>query len=446
MHGATRETVAHAVPETAGGRSDAGARSREGVGDRLAALIVAGPLLLTTFGAKLGAPAGPSDIPLSFYGILALLALGLATRRLLVDPERLVVFSIMLGGLGLLQILRPGPWSAPSLMMMAALYACYVVGARPGSLDAARSLRLFLDVTAIIALAGIAQFFLQFVIGPRLAFPVDYLLPDALLVDGYMNLNVLHYGSSTHKANGVFLLEASFFSQLLAMAVLAELLTHNRLHRLATYGIGMMVAYSGTGILILLATLPVLVITRRRGDMVLLGLAALLVAALLYEPLNLDLFVERASEFGSTRSSGFERFVGAAYFFDQFLWTDPWRALFGVGAGMMKAFEARANLPVHESALTKIVFEYGLVGAVLNIGFLLFCLWRSAAPPVLKLGAAVMFFMAGIYTPSSHGIALSLMIWPDRGAPLPAMERPLPRLLARLGLPAPARLRPPVSP
>lgn len=426
-----------------GSHADPGARGAKAAA-RLTAAVVFGPLLLTTFGAKLGAPAGPSDIPLSFYGILALLGLGLASRRLFVDADRLLALALMLGALGAMQILRPGPWSASSLLMMGALYACYVVGARDTACDARRCLELFLNVAAVIAAAGILQFFAQFVIGPRLAFPVDYLLPDALLVDGYMNLNVLHYGSSTHKANGVFLLEASFFSQLLAMAVLAELVSHNRLHRLALYGLGMMVAYSGTGILILLATLPLLVITQRRGDLLLLGLAGLMLAGLFYEQLNLDLFVRRATEFSSTQSSGFERFVGAAFFFDQFLWTDPWRALFGVGAGMMKAYEARAHLPVHESALTKIVFEYGLVGALANIGFLFFCLARSSAPAILKLGVAVMFFMAGIYTPSSHGIALTLMIWPAPARePLP-IHRPLPHLLRRLGLaravqPSPAR-------
>ncbi|MEZ5659032.1 MAG: hypothetical protein R3E83_11035 [Burkholderiaceae bacterium] len=410
------------------------AQSRPAGADWLGALIVFGPLLLTTFGAKLAAPAGPPDIPLSFYGILALFALGLATRRLVVDTDRLLVFSLMLAVLGALQVLRPGPWSAPSLLMMATLYACYVVGMPAGAFDQQRALRLFLNVTSVIAIAGILQFFAQFVIGPQLAFPVDYLLPDRLLVDGYMNLNVLSYGSSTHKANGVFLLEASFFSQLLAMAVLAELVSHNRLHRLAIYAMGMMVAYSGTGILILLATLPVLALTQRRGDMVLLGVIGLLTAIVLYEPLNLELFVKRATEFKSTQSSGFERFVGAAYFFDQFLWTDTARSLFGVGAGMMKAFEGRAHLPVHESALTKIIFEYGLIGALLNIGFLFFCLARTHAPPVLKLGVAVMFFMAGIYTPSSHGIALSLMFWPSPGGEPLRLRRPLPELMMRLGL------------
>ncbi len=152
-------------------------------------------------------------------------------------------------------------------------------------------------------------------------------------------------------------------------------------------------------------------------------------AALLYEALNLEIFVKRATEFGHPQSSGFMRFVGAYYMFDQFLWVDQWRSLFGYGAGIFKEFEVRSDLPVHESALTKIVFEFGLVGALLNIGFLFFCVARSSAPGVLKLGVAVMFFMAGIYTPSSHGIALTIMMWPS---PAPEPLRPVARSTAVL--------------
>lgn len=376
-------------------------------------VLAFGPLILTTYFAKIGVPFGPPEVPASLYLILVLLVLGVATSRLTIDLQRLGMFVVAMSFLGVVMILRGDEWSVGSYLMMAALYATYTVSLTDPRYDVRRGIEFFLNVSLIIAIAGIAQFFLQFVIGPKLAFPIDYLLPKSFLVEGYMNLNVLSYGSTTHKPNGVFLLEASFFSQLLAIAVIAELLTRNRMHRLLIYVSGMIVSYSGTGIIVLLVVMPFLVIKKKRWDLVIIALGGLVALALLYDVLNLDIFTKRATEFGATKSSGFMRFTGAYYMFDQFLFIDQWRTLFGYGAGLFKEYEVRTNLPVHESALTKIVFEFGVIGAIVNIGFLVFCLTRSSAPGLLKLGVAVMFFMAGIYTPSSHGIALVTLMWPS---------------------------------
>lgn len=392
-------------------------------------LIVFGPLILTTYFAKVGMPVGPRAVPASLYGILVLLAIGVATSRLVIDLKRLGAFILVMSFLGGVMVFRGDEWSLTSFLMMASLYATYTVSVTHPAYNVKRGIEFFLNVAAIIAVGGIAQFFLQFVIGPRLAFPVDYLLPAGFLVEDYMNLNVLHYGSTIHKPNGIFLLEASFFSQLLAIAVLAELLTSNRMRYLILFMIGMVVSYSGTGIIVLAVTMPFLVMTQKRWDLILLALGGLVAAALLYETLNLEIFVKRATEFSNPQSSGFMRFTSAYYMFDQFLWIDQWRSLFGYGAGVFKEFDVRSDLRVHESALTKIVFEFGLIGALLNIGFLFFCVIRSSAPGILKLGVAVMFFMAGIYTPSSHGIALTIMMWPS---PSPEPLRPVARSTAVL--------------
>lgn len=402
--------------------------SRTAKPDWLLPLLAFGPLILTTYFAKIGTPVGPTSVPISLYGILLLLALGIVTSRLVIDLKRLAAFIIVMSFLGSVMVLRGDEWSLTSFLMMACLYATYTVSLKSPAYNVKRGLEFFLNVAAIIAIGGIAQFFLQFVIGPQLAFPIDYYMAD-LLVEDYMNLNVLYYGSTVHKPNGIFLLEASFFSQLLAIAVLAELLSSNRLPRLMLYLTGMVVSYSGTGIIILAVTMPLLIIAKKRWDLMLMALAALILAGVLFETLNLEIFLERATEFDNPTSSGFMRFVGAYYMFDQFLWVDQMRALLGYGAGVFKDFEVRTDLPVHESALTKIVFEFGLIGAVLNIGFLVFCLAYSTAPGILKIGVGVMFFMAGIYTPSSHGIALTIMMWPS---PAPEPIEPVERSTAVL--------------
>ncbi len=129
--------------------------------------------------------------------------------------------------------------------------------------------------------------------------------------------------------------------------------------------------------------------------------------------------LSRVGEFGATHSSGYSRFVGGFYLFDQFLWHDPWRALFGYGAGSFISYSVRAHFGADEMALSKIVLEFGLVGATAYFGFLFCCLFYSPAPRVLKLAVGITYFLNGIYTPFSHGLALSLLLW----QPAPDAER-----------------------
>jgi hypothetical protein len=67
-------------------------------------------------------------------------------------------------------------------------------------------------------------------------------------------------------------------------------------------------------------------------------------------------------------------------------------------------------------ALFKIVFEFGLVGAVAYFGFLFACLYYSPAPRLLTLAVGITYFLSGIYTPFAHGLALSLLLWNSANA------------------------------
>ena len=71
-------------------------------------------------------------------------------------------------------------------------------------------------------------------------------------------------------------------------------------------------------------------------------------------------------------------------------------------------------------ALFKIVFEFGLVGAVAYFGFLFCCLLYSPAPRLLTLAVGITYLLDGIYTPFAHGLALSLLLW---NSPMPLGRR-----------------------
>jgi hypothetical protein len=372
------------------------------------------PIVATTILAKLTIPGGPANFEGSWLLIFGAVLLGLTAARMRLDPSRLALFLLTIAGTGALQLFRGDAYSLPSFVLMVAVYFCYVVGVPRGADSAARALAFFGDLATALAVLGIAQFALQFAIGPDLVFPIENLLPKAIVVTGYNMQVPLAYGSAVYKANGVFLLEPSFFSQVLAMAVIVELIGRSRWQRLAIYAAGLVVSYSGTGLIVLACTLPLLMIRRGRWNVLMLAIALACVALVFAEPLKLDLFLNRATEFGDTRSSGFERFIGPFYVLEKFQWGDPLRAAFGLGAGTFKAYAARADFPAAEMAFHKIVFEFGLVGALVNFGFMGFCVVRSRAPIELRLAAIVMFLMNGIYTAVPHGLALGLLIWPSQ--------------------------------
>ena len=162
-------------------------------------------------------------------------------------------------------------------------------------------------------------------------------------------------------------------------------------------------------------------VIKRRIDILVYGLVALLAAYLLFNTLGLDLFVNRISELGDSSSSGFARFVGGFYLFNQYLWPDTANALFGMGAGAMDRFADQAHFAVAAVTWVKVLFEYGLVGAAAYFAFQYFCLFNNRGPLVVKLAAAVMLQLNGSLVPFAHALVFALLIWP------PAGEMPQPR-------------------
>jgi hypothetical protein len=264
-----------------------------------------------------------------------------------------------------------------------------------------------------MALCGLAQFFLQSIIDHRFLFPIENFVPKQFVVQKFNEEGVLSFGSEIYRPNGIFLLEPSFLGQLLGTAIVIEFCMLNRWRRLLIYGLALLAAHSGTGLLIIAVCIPLFVIRRRRWDLLLL-MAVMSLAILAFgDHFHLDNLFSRATEFNSTQSSGFARFVGGFYLFNQYLWDDPWRTLFGFGAGAFKTYQVRAHYPVAEQTLFKIIFEFGIVGALMYFSFLWYCLVSSTMPILIKVAVGMGFFLNGVYGPFQHGLVLSLLVWPS---------------------------------
>ena len=114
-------------------------------------------------------------------------------------------------------------------------------------------------------------------------------------------------------------------------------------------------------------------------------------------------------------ADAFARFIGGFYLFDQFLWDDPWRTLFGFGAGSFSEYASRAHYSVAEMPLFKMVLEFGLVGALLYFLVLGYFLFSSPASKILSLAVAIAFVLNGIYAVFAQALALGLLVWPYVG-------------------------------
>lgn len=375
-------------------------------------MIVFTPIVGTTLLAKFGLPplaAGGIGIlyPLTF----AMLAYGFLSGQLQFEPRRLAFYFTMLATLGLMQVMRTDSFSTSSFLMMTALTSTYVFTTRTTAVTTADALRFFCNLTLVVALLGVGQFAIQFAGNEMLTFPIETFVPEAFQTKGYNNITPLYYGSPLYRSTAFVMLEPSVFSQICAIGFIAELIGRSRYMRLAIYAVALIVAYSGTGLMILAVSLPILVIMHRRWELIGRGLFLLILIVALAEPLNLTVITNRVDEFQHSGSSGFMRFVGWQDLFSDRLWPSATAALFGHGAG---AFEgASVGYTAAQMAFTKIVFEFGVLGALVYFSYMFFCIYSNGAPRILHIAITVCTFMNGAYSPTLTGLLLSVLLWPN---------------------------------
>lgn len=379
------------------------------------------PLISSTVISKLSVPQIASmGLSIGIPITILVTFLGLLCGAFVVDIKRLALYVALVASACLSQALAAGVFSITSVAFLIGLFYPVAFGLKesargeaPVSTDDV--LRVFSRFAQIVAVLGIVQYFAQYVIGPKFAYPIEFNTPSGFLILTYNYLNVLFYGSHIYKSNGVFFLEPSFFSQFIAMAFLLELTLWNRKTRLALYLVTLAVTYSGTGIVMLGAGLVTYVFVSRKWSVAMGAVVVVAVVFLFAEPLGLGAFVTRATEFQSTGSSGFERFVAWTYIFADSWWTgDLATALFGKGAGTFALYSNSALYHAAEISFSKMFFEFGFVGGGLYFAMLFYVIFKAPVPLAFKVAMAVSLFLNQAYSMQIVGILLTVFIWPVR--------------------------------
>lgn len=387
----------------------------DAAGDPVARALVVGALGSALFLQKLAIPGTGGGLPLNLPVVLGFVGLGLAFGRLVVLPAVLLALAPVAGVLILVSGLSGAPtFSLNALALVLALLVPYALAFRPGLVGGAFAGRVLVRFALVFAVMGIVQFLAQFVVGAERAFWLDMNLPPDLLLAGFNNLNELSFESGIYKANGVFLLEASFLNQLLCLAILIELVTSRRASRLALLAAGVLVTYSGTGVMMLAVVAPFYLVRHRHYGLALGGALLVAAVALFGESLGFGALLDRAGEFGSDQSSAFARFLSIFYLLGQFVWSDPVAILVGRGPGTVHEYFDFVTYSAFDPSWGKLAYEYGLAGLAAYATFLIGLVARARGSGELKTALLFQFFFLGGYVATTpvHIEIWLLLTWP----------------------------------
>lgn len=349
-------------------------------------------LVATTLFARFGINFGNYSLDLALVALYILLAAVLYSGRSTIDESMALLYVAAMGVAALSFIVNDGlssvARSSPnSLLLLAAMYFPFVFtfpAQGPQWPEHQKILRTFSNIALICAFAGIAQFYLQFVVKQPWLFDFTPWIPDVLR--GPSGYNTVIEVGNLHKSNGFFLREPSSFSYVAALAIIIELNSTRRWWRIVTFGLALLLTYSGTGVLALVIGL--IFPFNRKSILRLVGLGAVgfLLLGVLGDALNLSFTANRVTEIDSDRSSAYIRYIAPMRVVLGSIDSDPWNVLLGHGPGSIQ--RTAQGFQFFDPTWAKLIFEYGIAGGGIFTAMILYALHRSPTQFQIK---AVLF-------------------------------------------------------
>ncbi len=365
---------------------------------RFTALLVLSAMLsqrfCVTFGTSYLSLEGPIGFALAGYGLLK--------GTLALHPTRLAIFAALVGCVllgGSVRAAVPPSYGSMASWPSAGQFLTFtafgvLVFAR--SVDEAAFFRVVNAAFVFIGLCGIAQFLLQFA-GLGL-FSFDDFVPRQFLFQGW-NTAIPIGTSGYFKSNGFFLVEPSVFSQVMALAIIVEILLFRRIAFMVVFCAGLMMSTSGTGWLMLLSfVLTASFSLGGRGVRLSLATVAAGVLALLgfasMFPAGFEVFMSRTDEVYTIGSSGHDRFVTPWWFAGWILSRTPMAALYGLGPGITEHMAMTPPYLFNTNPPVKIGLEYGFPVFIVYMGYILVA-QRTMTQKALVAPALVLLLIDG---------------------------------------------------
>ena len=361
-------------------------------------------LASSLFLQRFSLPFGQFLLPLDLIPVVLIVFHQFLSGKLLIQYDRLMWF-LVLGLTATITLLLNAKSGFASYLLFIVLCALFTF-TKPSSPELyRRTLQAFQSLMLLLSCLAVAQFGAQFVVDGRKLIMFFGMIPDFLL--GFFNRggeNTIHpltYGSSILKSNGLFLAEPSTLSIMTALGILIEVLEFRRSRHLVLMTLGLLVSYSGTGVLILFLFLPLASIRYGKAALATLLIVIATIALFATGIIHSSAFLGRIGEFQDPNASGFERYVAPIQLAVQHFDTASLPVLLmGSGPGTTKAFKGvwYEAMPI---TWYKLFYDYGVIGLFIFICFFSAC-FRKTRCPVIAAAALVeyVFFQGSIYTSS----------------------------------------------
>jgi hypothetical protein len=380
-------------------------------------ILIVAVIFLQRIGLNLFIGGKAFPFPVSLFITPVIVMWNLLSGASKFSMRRFGLYALFLAIMTSSTLLNNGGDSTMSLFLVAGIYAMFLF---PVQLDQAAYMRFFrmiANVASVIATLGILQYVIQFVWQPDWLFTWRHIVPQNFLIE-FNTLNVTRYGSDIYKANGFFLMEASYLSQLAARVLLISIFILKDFRYTIPLGFGLVTAYSGTGMILfaIFGLLPMMFIFMRHSRFRLFLPIALLISPiallLVWSQLDLGLFVERLNEFSNPRSSGYARFVTSQIMLDLFSRSDLLQLLFGSGPGASDRYSASVHAVGETFASTwiKLILDYGMLGFAAFLAFFFTCVRHTLRSTWLATAFTFHFFLldGGFAVPQQAFLTLLL--------------------------------------
>lgn len=322
-------------------------------------------ILAATLFQKIALPGTSGVLPITTIILPILVVSGWCLGLLLIDIYAFFALVAFLTSASISLYLNGGSTkvSFGSIALFTMVQSVLIFRRPSGAYGFSKAAEFFRNWMYVLAILGIAQYALQYIISAKFAFALDYYLPSDMIVKIYNNLNPLFYGSQNFKSNGVFFAEPSVFSQFIGVALVYELATSQKMRRIAIFLVALLCTFSGTGIIVVFVFGTYQVLKRISFKVILTAGALALIVITLGGALQIDALTERVTEFATPNSSGHARFISIFGLLDAVTFTNVTWAFFGTGPGTISSYFLYLPYAVFDPTWGKILFEYGLIGA-----------------------------------------------------------------------------------
>jgi hypothetical protein len=356
--------------------------------DRFTINVMTAILWTSVLTQKLALPSN-IELPLVVLGVgIAVLAW---RGRAFISLVRLMALAAVAGAIAFEQTLFAvrRDVSLPAMLVALALYAMFVFVVPLGRPQILTVLRRFQTIALFIAAMVGLDWAFQFA---GHAMPnLEAFVPSGALYQAYNYIQPLTWQAAYMKPNGFFMLEASHTSQLLAMGLVLEICLFRRWLYIVALIVAQLASFGGTGFVLLLAALVLVVPFYVRGKTMLLLAGVLILTAVgaSQTPIWRN-FEKRTAELHIRNSSGSGRLVEPYLFMIDRIANNRRTLVSGLGPGNGKLDTDRtAQLVINP--ISKAVVEYGLFAGLLWIVLLHLSVIRSRAPAVAAFVVLVQY-------------------------------------------------------